>query len=317
MSESLAGVIRGRKVEADGIISFEIRSADGRPLPAFSAGSHIDINVAPQVVRQYSMLNAPSERERYMFAVLLDPNSRGGSRGVHELLHDGQKVEISPPRNNFPLDESAAQTIFLAGGIGITPLLSMAHRLTSLGRPFEFHYCARSRNKAAFVETLLASEFADRVHLHFDDEAAEQALRFDRDVGGPAPGKHLYVCGPSGFMDYIVGQAKVGGWNDNIHLEYFKAIVDTTGKSFVVVAAKSGKEVEVPEGVTIFEALLNIGIEIPISCEQGICGTCLTDVIEGIPEHRDMYQTEEEKAANTQMTPCCSRSLSPRLVLNL
>ena len=317
MNESLAGIIRGRKVEATGIISFEILSADERPLPAFSAGSHIDINIAPQVVRQYSMLNAPSERGRYVFAVLLDPNSRGGSRGVHELFHDGQRVEISPPRNNFPLVETAAYTVFLAGGIGITPLLSMAHRLTALGRPFDFHYCARSRDRAAFVETLLASDFADRVHLHFDDGPAEQTLQFDRDVGKPSPGKHLYVCGPSGFMDYIVGQAKVDGWTDNIHLEYFKAAIDTTGNSFVVVAAKSGREVEVPEGVTIFEALLNIGIEIPISCEQGICGTCLTDVIEGIPEHRDMYLTEEEKASNAQMTPCCSRSLSPRLVLNL
>ena len=317
MSETLAGIIRERKIEANGIISFEIRSADGGPLPSFTAGAHVDINVAPHIVRQYSMLNPPSERQRYVFAVLLDPNSRGGSRGVHDLLHNGQRVEISPPRNNFPLDESAVQTVFLAGGIGITPLLSMAHRLTALGRAFEFHYCARAKDRAAFVEVLQACTFAERVRLHFDDGPADQMLHFGRDVGGPAPDKHLYVCGPSGFMDYVVGQAKQAGWTDNIHLEYFKANVDTAGTSFVVVAAKSGKQVEVPDGVTIFEALLKAGIEIPVSCEQGICGTCVTDVIEGIPDHRDMYLTEDEKASNTQMTPCCSRSLSPRLVLNL
>lgn len=310
-------IVVDRKVEADGIVSLVLGSADGSALPAFDPGAHVDIHLGDGLIRQYSLCNLPSHCGTYRLGVLLEDQSRGGSRAVHQL-GVGDQVLISAPRNNFRLVETAGSSVLVAGGIGITPLLAMAHRLHAIGADFELHYCARTRTRAAFLEELPDAPFAARVSTHFDDETPDQTLSLERDLGDPAPDRHLYVCGPSGFMDYVIEGAKSRRWDpDCIHMEYFNADVDATGDSFTVIAQRSGLTIEIPADKAISEMLYEKGIVVPLSCEQGVCGTCLTPVLEGIPDHRDLYQTEAEKATNKEMTICCSRAKSAVLVLDL
>jgi vanillate O-demethylase ferredoxin subunit len=209
--------------------------------------------------------------------------------------------------------------LLFAGGIGITPILAMAEHLAQTGAAFELHYCARSLERAAFVERLRQAPYADRVFLHFD-EAPETALDTARVLAAPSEDVHLYVCGPGGFMQHVLDTARAQGWQDAcLHREYFAAApTDTRADgSFSVKLASSGQVFEVPKDRSVVQVLESHGIEIPISCEQGVCGTCLTRVLEGVPEHRDMFLTEAEQACNDQFTPCCSRSKTPVLVLDL
>jgi len=186
------------------------------------------------------------------------------------------------------------------------------------GEDFELHYCGRSRSRSAFLDELQSAAFAERVHTHFDDEAPAQKLDMDRVLGQAESGVHVYTCGPSGFMDWVIGESVKHGYaDDHIHREYFQIEVDNSGASFEVVAARSGKTVQVAEGQTILAALADVGIQIEISCEQGICGTCLCDVLEGEPDHRDVYLTDDEKQANDQILICCSRAKSKKLVLDI
>jgi ferredoxin-NADP reductase len=315
--EFLEVTIQRRTVEADGIVSLDLAAADGVFLPAFEAGAHVDVHVGPGVVRQYSLCNDPAETHRYRLAVLLEPESRGGSSGIH-ALEVGRTIRIGVPRNNFKLVEGATHHVLMAGGIGVTPLLAMAYRLHAQGASFELHYCTRSRTRTAFLEDIAAASFAGQVTIHHDDGPAEQRFAPETGLPAPAPGVHLYVCGPTGFMDWVIAGARARGYTeDHLHLEYFTAEISMAGDSFTVEARRSGKVVQVPSGKSIAEALAEIGIDLPLSCEQGVCGTCLTDVIAGLPDHRDMYQTDGEKAANKQITPCCSRSLSAVLVLDV
>ena len=308
--------------EAQDIASFELARADGGPLPAFSAGSHIDVQVPGDLgntTRQYSLCNDDQEAHRYRIAVLRDAASRGGSAGMHDNVHAGDMLAISAPRNHFPLVR-AQRTLLLAGGIGVTPLLCMAQRLAALGADFELHYCTRSAERTAFRAEIAAAPFADRVHLHFDDGAAAQKLDATSLLAQPSASTHVYVCGPTGFIDHVVGAAAAQGWDKaNVHLEYFGAAPqDTTGDgSFEVRIASSGQTYTVAKDQSVVQALLAHGIEILTSCEQGVCGTCVTRVLEGACEHRDLYFTDAEKAANDQFTPCCSRAKSRVLVLDL
>jgi vanillate O-demethylase ferredoxin subunit len=304
-------------IEAPQIRSFEL-VAQGGTLAPFSAGSHIDVHVGG-VVRQYSLCNDPSEGHRYLIAVLKDPASRGGSVAMHSLKA-GESLTISEPRNHFPLAHDARHSLLFAGGIGITPILCMAQRLAAVGSAFELHYCARSSDRAAFSGRIRELSFAGRAAFHFDDGPEAQKLRAAETIGAPKEGKHLYVCGPTGFMDWILGTARGLGWPEaRLHREYFAAApVDTTKDgSFEVQIASSGAVIRVAADQTVVAALSSAGIQVPVSCEQGICGTCLTGVIEGAPEHRDMYLTAEEQARGDCFTPCCSRAKSHRLVLDL
>lgn len=317
-TDGLEVVILRRTVEAEGIVSLELASADGAALPPFEAGAHIDVHAAPGVIRQYSLCNDPAETHRYVLAVLLDPQSRGGSSAVHATFREGQRIRIGLPRNNFPLVEGAGRSVLVAGGIGITPLLAMAYRLHALGAEFEIRYCSRTRSRTAFLDPLAAAPFAGRVVLHLDDGPEEQRFAAPTCLPSPAADDHLYVCGPAGFMDAVCAGARALGWaEENLHLEHFGAAVDSTGGGFTVRAARSGVTVEVAEGETIAEALERAGVDVLTSCEQGVCGVCLTPVLEGEPDHRDVYQTAEEKASNEHMTICCSRSRSKVLVLDI
>lgn len=306
--------------ETDDIVSIELIDADGRPLPAFGAGSHIDVHIGNGMVRQYSLCNSPAETHRYVIGVLKDPKSRGGSTALHGMLAEGLRLRIGEPRNLFPLDETADRSLLLAGGIGITPMLAMAERLTALGRPFELHYWGRSLSRMAFLDRIAASAFKDHVRIHCDDDPEERRRDPDAVLPGPEAGTHLYVCGPQGFIDSVLKSARSRGWPDpQLHKEYFGATVsDPAGDgAFTIRIADTGAIIPVKPGQSVVAALAGHGIELPVSCEQGICGTCLTRIVDGIPDHRDSYLTDEERAANTAFLPCCSRAKSDCLVIDI
>jgi len=306
--------------EADGICSFELCPVDGSTLPAFEAGAHIDIHIADGLTRQYSLCNDPRERHRYLISVLKDPSSRGGSRAMHEQVQSGQTLSISAPRNLFPLDRSAQRHLLFGGGIGITPMLAMAWELSHQGADFELHYCFRSSQRAAFVEMLAQTRFADRITLHDDSGPQTQKLDAPALLAAPHADTHLYVCGPTGFMNYILDAAQNAGWSqDRVHKEFFAAdpVDQSANVPFEVQLASNGQVFRIPAERSVFEVLDEAGIAIESSCEQGVCGTCVTRVLKGIPEHRDKFLTEAEHAANDRFTPCCSRARSSRLVLDL
>jgi vanillate monooxygenase ferredoxin subunit len=318
-SASLRVRVAKKTLEATDVCSFELQHAEGQALPAFSAGSHIDVQVRGGLTRQYSLCNDPAESHRYQIAVLLDANTRGGSKAMHEL-QVGDVLTISAPKNHFPLEHEARRSLLLAGGIGVTPILCMAERLAMLGADFEMHYSSRSRDRTAFVDRIGQAAFASRVSFHFDDGEAALKLDIAALVAAHAPGTHLYVCGPKGFMDAVLGAARSAGWpEDHLHYEFFSAEVVKSADdgSFEVKLASSGRLVLVAKDQTIIEALAEAGIEVPTSCEQGVCGTCLTRVLGGEPDHRDMYLSPQEQARNDQCLPCCSRSKTPVLVLDL
>lgn len=313
-----ATIIR-RQSQAQDIIVLDLVSADGAPLPAFTPGAHIDVEIGDGLVRQYSLCCDPADSASYRIGVLKDPASRGGSEAIHATFGEGQTIRIGAPRNLFPLDSSAPFSVLLGGGIGITPMIAMAHALHAAGQPFALHYCARARDSAAFLDEMAEAPWASQVTFHFDS-GEEGSKPFDpaQDLPDPATGAHVYTCGPTGFMEFVLTAAAERGFPEaRLHKEYFAVEVETSGAAFEVELTRSGQTITVGPEQTIVQALAAIGVEVEVSCEQGICGTCLCDVVEGIPDHRDSFLTEEERADNDQMMLCCSRSKSPRLVLDL
>lgn len=316
-------VVRQPAVQGQAVAVFELEHAQGEPLPAFSAGAHIDLHLPGGLVRPYSLCSDPADTRRYRLGVLKDPASRGGSVAVHaHLLAEGTRLAISAPRNHFPLEEGAPHSVLVGGGIGITPMLAMAWRLHALGASFELHYCARSRSQAAFLAELTSAPWAARVQLHFDDEGEAAKLPARVLLQAAPQGSHVYVCGPNGFMDWVLAEAEAAGLpSAQRHREYFSApvVAATEGgeRSFEVELRRSGKTTQVRPDQTLLDALKSLGIQVPVSCEKGVCGTCACNVLEGEPDHRDAYLTDEEREANDQILACCSRSRSPRLVLDL
>lgn len=313
--------IRSLRWEAEGVVSIELVPAHpGAVLPAFTAGAHIDLHLAPGLVRSYSLTNAPGQTHRYCVAVNLDAGSRGGSRHVHERLHCGQRLAVSAPRNLFELNESAPRSRLIAGGIGITPLLCMARRLVQLGRPWVLHHASRSAAHAAFADELRALEAASgglgRVDLHFDDERGG-VLDVAAIVRDLAEGEHVYCCGPKPMLAaYEAATATLP--RERVHLEYFSATQEAASAGgYRVRLARSGQAIAVAPGQTLLAAIQASGIEPLYSCGQGICGTCEARVLSGTPDHRDMVLSESERAAGDRMMICCSGSLTPELVLDL
>ncbi|WP_315765344.1 MULTISPECIES: PDR/VanB family oxidoreductase [unclassified Bradyrhizobium] len=319
MSEqTLDVVVVSRSEPAEDIVVLDLAAAAGASLPRFEPGAHVDVHLGPDLIRQYSLCGDPADRSRYQLGILLAAGSRGGSAAIHRDVHAGDHLRIGVPRNLFPLQAAASKTILIGGGIGVTPLLAMARHCAAHAKDFTLHYCARSRAKAAFLDVLEAAPLAAHSCLHLDDGPEAHRFLPERDLPAPAAGTHLYVCGPAGFMEWVIGEAhRLGHPEAQIHREYFEADVDTSGDAFEVKLAKSGKSVMVPAGVPIVKALAEIGVKVEVSCEQGICGTCMCTVLEGVPDHRDNYLTDEEKAANDQILVCCSRSKTPTLVLDL
>jgi vanillate O-demethylase ferredoxin subunit len=310
-------LIRRVCVEAADIRSIELVGTDGKPLQPFGAGGHIDVHVG-ELIRQYSLINTTSTDGSYRIAIKLEPNSRGGSRLMHALT-EGEILKIGVPRNNFTLHPDAAHSVLLAGGIGITPLLGMAYHLLARDDCFSFDYFARSNDPVAFAEEIRRTALAPRTrfHLGLAGEAVQRALAARLDT--VPPNAHVYGCGPGPFMQ-AVREAVAARPGLVLHLEYFAAEPPAQGiaaDSFRVKLARSGTTIPVHADQTIVEALRAAGIEIETSCEQGVCGTCLTTVLAGRPDHRDMMLTEEEQKAGDRMLLCVSRSLDAELVLDL
>lgn len=300
--------------EAPNITSYELRPTNSSELPAFSAGSHIDITLPNGMVRSYSLLNSQSERHRYVIAVQRDRESRGGSKWIHQNFRPGEILSVNEPRNNFKLDETAEKSLFIAGGIGITPILSMIERLETIGSDWQLIFCARTRASAPFLGLLEGNQ---RVRINFDREPGAEMLDIPAVVQASSVNTHLYCCGPTTMLDAFEQAAKDRS-KDTVHVEYFTAKEPpATEGGFTVVLAKTGREIAIPAGKTILDALKDEGLDLPYSCTEGICGTCETKVLEGVPDHRDRILTDAEKAANKSMMICCSGSKSERLLLDL
>lgn len=318
MSTTLQVFVRSITLEAAGVLSFELRPLAGAALPAFSAGSHIDVHLPGGVIRSYSLLNAQEERHRYVIAVQREEQGRGGSRAMHEL-RVGQPVAISGPRNNFGLAESASHSVLVAGGIGITPLWSMVQRLQALGRSWELYYCVRTRAQAALLEQIEALPPAarGRVHLNFDHEPGGRMLDLAQLESMHPAGTHFYCCGPAAMLEAFQ-RATARRPREFVHLEYFAGANEAaTAGGFTIQLARQGRSLPVPEGRTILQTLLDAGIDVPYSCMDGICGSCEVRVIAGEPEHRDLVLSPEQQAGNKTMMICCSGSRSKTLVLDL
>lgn len=304
--------------EATDIKSFRLVSAVGAALPPFEAGAHIDVHVGG-VTRQYSLCSDPTDTSAYLIGVKLEAQSRGGSKAVH-ALKEGDHLEISEPRNLFALDAGNGPALLIGAGIGITPLVAMMYQLKAQNKAFTLHYFARSKDHIAFSETLLRMDAElDFGHLHFHLGLDVQATgdQLDKLLARAEIGQHVYFCGPGPFMAAI--NQRCEDWlKDTVHFEYFSAEpVEVTDGGFEVIAARSGQRVWVGPKQSITDALNAAGVQVCVSCEQGICGTCLTRVLNGTPIHNDMFLNDAEKAKNDRMLPCISRASSSTLTLDI
>ncbi|MGY4569606.1 PDR/VanB family oxidoreductase [Bradyrhizobium sp. USDA 3256] len=301
--------------EAERIHSYELIARTGSELAPFTAGSHIDLHLPNGMIRSYSLVNDQCERHRYVIAVNKDAGSRGGSSFVHDAVRVGDIIAISGPRNNFALQEEAEYSVLIAGGIGITPLLSMIRRLEALGCRWDLFYAARTRAAAAFLNEL--GTYRSRVHVDFDDERSGRVFDLPAIVRNAPAHAHLYCCGPLPMLEAFEA-ATADRLADRVHVEYFKAReAPATEGGFDVKLTRSNRTIAVEAGKTILDALLDAGIAANYACTEGVCGTCETRVLEGIPDHRDQFLSEEEQAANKSVMICCSGAKSRTLVLDL
>ena len=289
---------------------------EGGTLPPSRPGAHIGLYLPNGMERQYSLLYPEEKPAAYAVGIKKDGKGRGGSRWIHENLRVGMELSIALPRNNFELKEDVPNSVLMAGGIGITPIYSMTQRLRQLNRPFELFYACRSRSEMAFFDELRGE---NKVHLHFDDESEPRFLPIDRIISEAAAGTHFYCCGPTPMLAAFESAGKASGRPaDEFHAEYFTqkfAAADEGG--YVVELARTGRSFEIPSGKAILRVLLDAGIPVPFSCEEGVCGTCETRVLEGVPDHRDSLLSEAERAANASMMICCSGSKTKKLVLDI
>jgi vanillate O-demethylase ferredoxin subunit len=299
---------------ASGINAYELRPLDGAPVPVFKAGSHIDLHLSNGLVRQYSLLNDEHDRNHFSIAVKRDQGGRGGSVYIHDELRAGSVLEVGGPRNNFPVAEGAPISVFIAGGIGITPIFCMIKRLASLGSPWQLYYSVTRRAELALIETLEQNA----VNVHVDEENNGRLLDVPSIVTNAPVGAHLYCCGPSRMLDIFEEAALRTHSAENVHIERFGQVIDPSSNGgFIVELARSGRRIHVARGRTVLQALREAGVMVKASCEQGVCGTCETRVLSGIPDHRDTLLSTEEQAANNAMMICCSGSKSEVLVLDL
>jgi vanillate O-demethylase ferredoxin subunit len=306
--------LRSVRWEAEGICSYRLEPLAGEHLPQFTAGAHVDVRLTDTLSRSYSLLNNPADRDCYEIAVHLAPESRGGSSHIHEKWRAGDVLDIEIPQNDFALHEDAGHSVLIAGGIGITPLLSMAARLQSLGRSFEVHYAARTRARAAFADRLA---LYPQVRLAFSREPGSTPLDLAAVVNRAPASAHLYCCGPAAMLtafETLTASRPRG----HAHLEYFAATeAPATAGGYELELSRSRKILQVAPGERMLQALLAAGVNISYSCSAGVCGTCETRVLDGIPDHRDEFLSDDEKAANGSVMPCCSGSKTPRLILDL
>lgn len=297
------------KAEAmtDSVSKYEFASVDGTPLPAWTAGAHIDIVVAPEFLRQYSLSGNPADTGRYQIGVLREDHGRGGSQLLHRIFREGRKLFISKPINHFPLVETAGRSFLMGGGIGITPMIAMAHRLHAIGAAFEMHYSCSTRASAGYLEDLAGFPWADRVHLHFSDEGTR--AEFDKVLAGYRPGDHVYCCGAVPYMEAVMAAAEGCGFaEEERHLEYFNVpeMPDYENHPFTLKLARSGLVLEVPADESATDALAAKGIHVDVKCSDGICGVCKCGLVSGEVEHRDFVLSKKQR--ETAVILCQSRA---------
>ena len=307
--------------EAESIRSYELIAAEGGALPDFAAGAHTVVNLPNGMARQYSLTGDAGERQRYLIAVQREAKGRGGSRWIYDNLREGDNLEISSPVNHFALAEEAERHLLIAGGIGITPILAMARSLERAGADYNLVYCARRPARAAFRNLLLSPPFHDRVSFVYDEEEGPQRLDLAALLSAQPLGTHAYCCGPAGMIRAF-RQAASHWPSGRVHFELFAADpeaphLSTVDRAFTVEIASTGQRFTIPPGRSILAVLSGHGLEVPKLCESGYCGSCLTGVLEGVPEHRDTVQSDADRAAGTYIALCCSRAKSDLLVLDL
>jgi ferredoxin-NADP reductase len=316
--QPIQAVIRGIRWQAEGIHSFELAHPEGHEMPVVGAGAHVDVHLPGGVVRSYSLAGDPADRTQWTLGVLRETKGRGGSRAMHEAIRVGELITLGWPRNAFVLADEAQHSVLIAGGIGITPLKAMAHALAAQGASFELHYCSRTPKHAAFLDELRALVPADRLHLHHDHGERDKGLDIATLLSQHTEGKHVYFCGPGGFMDACATAAS--HWpQGTVHSEHFKAPdrpkSEAPAGSFEVKMARTGTVVQVLPDQTIVRALELAGHRVPTSCLSGLCGACKVDYLEGDVDHQDFILSDEEKTRC--MTVCVSRARSQCLVLDL
>lgn len=293
-----------------------------RPTP--SPGSHVDVHLPNHLVRQYSLIQTQDDQHAYRICVQLDSHSRGGSRTIHEDVKVGDVLTISPPRSNFALLEDTRRALLLAGGVGITPLISMAYQLHRDGVPFELHVYAKDESDLPLRDHVQTCAFRTSVITHYSRNGDSFRQQSPEALATPSPSDALYICGPAGFVDTARGRAAHHGWlPGRVVVEQFTPTARpatsarSSEQSFTVVAASTGQRMDVPPGESIADVLERHGYDTGRSCGQGYCGSCLTRVVSDRPDHRDDFQNEDEHAAGTHLNICCSRSLTPELTLDL
>ncbi|GFE65526.1 hypothetical protein KIN_26000 [Litoreibacter roseus] len=294
----------------DDVTKFEFRLPDGGDLPPWTAGAHLDIVVAPEFLRQYSMSGDPADRSVYQIGVLREDHGRGGSKLLHRIFNEGRRVFISKPINHFELVEDAPLSLLMGGGIGVTPMVAFAHRLHALGKPFALHYSVKSRQTAGYLTDLEAVPWADHVHLHVSDEDTRADLD---DILGQAPqGAHVYTCGPDRYMDAVMSAAERQSIPDDArHLEYFSVpeLPEYENHDFTLKLARSGKTLHIPADKVATDVLVENGISIDVKCSDGICGVCKCGLVAGEVEHRDFVLSKAQR--ETAVILCQSRAAEP------
>lgn len=307
-------VVARAELAAEDIRLFELRDPGGAELPEFTAGAHVSVGTPDGLVRKYSLCNDPAERDRYLIAVKREAAGRGGSVAMFDKLKTGDRLPVSVPRNDFPLLPSPAGYILIAGGIGITPILSMARHLKATGGRFKLYYLTRSRATTAFHAELSEPQFRGIVTIHHDGGDPDKAL--DLWPVLEKPRGHVYCCGPRGLMQAV--RDMTGHWSSAaVHFEAFQEPERTTvdDRPFKVTLKSSGEVVDVPVGTTILEALRAAGKNVAFSCESGTCGSCKSHLVSGDVDHRDLVLTEQEKTSHIMV--CVSRARSGDLVIDL
>ncbi len=309
-------LVRGMRHEALDVLSIELARTDGASWPDAGPGAHVDVEIPGVGPRQYSLLPG-SDATQLHIGVQRDARSRGGSRWVHEHLRPGQTLRVGTPRNHFELDAGQGPAVLIAGGIGITPLLAMAHALAATGRDWRLHHAVRHRERAAFAPWL--QRLGERARLHVDDEA-DGPIALEPLVRAAAPGTHFYGCGPQPMLEAFA-RATAACDPRCVHVEHFAAPAapaqSQPAAGFEVELARSGRRIAVPPHMSILDVLLDHGIDVPCSCLSGVCGSCETRVLAGEPEHHDAVLSPEERASGQTMMLCVSRAAGAHLLLDL
>jgi ferredoxin-NADP reductase len=312
----LAVVISKAEKMSDAVTKYEFAMPDGSDLPAATAGAHIDVVVAPEFFRQYSLSGDPADRSKYQIAVLREDQGRGGSKLMHRIFEKGRRVFISPPINHFPLVETASKTLLMGGGIGITPMIAMAHRLHAIGADFALHYSLPRRADAGFLDDLARVPWADKVHLHISDEGTRADFA---QLTPYQPDAHIYTCGPDAYMTAVMDAAEANGFpEDARHLEYFAVPEqpDYENHPFTLVL-NDGREVAVAADETASDALIAAGIHVDVKCSDGLCGVCKCGLRGGDVAHRDFVLSKAQR--ETEIILCQSRAAEPggKIIIDL